>query len=266
MAMGIAEVIPGVSGGTIALILGVYERLIEAIHSFDISLLRLLKQGRYGDSWDHVDGNYILVLFLGMVISIFTLSSLILFLIEVYPAAFKAFLSAVLVFSAFLEPLKPKISKSFVIGMILSFIICSFLYLLPEKDLATINPLYLFFSGFIAISALVVPGISGSFILLLMGSYQSILLAVRDLDFIIISIFLSGAVLGLFSIVRAIKMLYEKQKDFLLAVFFGLIIFCVPLLWMQGYSHDADLNFTSLSIGSLMGISIVFIFNKFRNS
>ena len=150
--------------------------------------------------------------------------------------------------------------------MILSFIICSFLYLLPEKDLATINPLYLFFSGFIAISALVVPGISGSFILLLMGSYQSILLAVRDLDFIIISIFLSGAVLGLFSIVRVIKMLYEKQKDFLLAVFFGLIIFCVPLLWIQGYNHDADLNFTSLSVGSLMGISIVFIFNKFRNS
>ena len=63
------------SGGTIALILGVYERLIEAIRSFDISLLRLLKQGRYGDSWDHIDGNYILVLFLGMVISIFTLSS-----------------------------------------------------------------------------------------------------------------------------------------------------------------------------------------------
>ena len=140
--MGIAEVIPGVSGGTIALILGVYERLIEAIRSFDISLLRLLKQGRYGDSWDYIDGNYILVLFLGMVISIFTLSSLILFLMAVYPAAFKAFLSAVLVFSAFLEPLKPKISRPFVIGIILSFIICSFLYLLPEKDLATISPLY----------------------------------------------------------------------------------------------------------------------------
>ena len=123
--MGIAEVIPGISGGTLALILGVYERLIKAIHSFNISLMRLLMHRRFKDAWAYVDGNYILVLFIGMLVSIFTLSSLILFFMEVYPTAFKSFLSSVLLFSAFLEPLKPKISKSFFIGIILSLFICS---------------------------------------------------------------------------------------------------------------------------------------------
>ena len=262
MAMGIAEVIPGISGGTLALILGVYERLIKAIHSFNISLMRLLMHRRFKDAWAYVDGNYILVLFIGMLVSIFTLSSLILFFMEVYPTAFKSFLSSVLLFSAFLEPLKPKISKSFFIGIILSLFICSFLYFLPECVLTNINPLYLFFS----ILALVVPGISGSFILLLMGSYQSILMAVRDLDLVTLFIFLGGALLGLLSIVRLIKLLYDQQKEFLLAVFFGLIIFCIPLLWMNGYSHDADLNLISLSTGSLIGISLVFILKKFGKS
>lgn len=266
MVMGIAEVIPGISGGTLALILGVYERLIKAIHSFNISLINLLMHRRFKDAWAYVDGNYILVLFIGMLVSIFTLSSLILFFMEVYPAAFKSFLSAILLFSAFLEPLKPKISKSFFIGIILSLFICSFLYFLPERALTNINPLYLFFSGFIAISALVVPGISGSFILLLMGSYQSILIAVRDLDLVTLFTFLGGALLGLLSIVRLIKLLYDQQKEFLLAVFFGLIIFCIPLLWMNGYSHEADLNLISLSTGSLMGISLVFIYKKFGKS
>ena len=91
--MGIAEVIPGISGGTLALILGVYERLIKAIHSFNISLMRLLMHRRFKDAWAYVDGNYILVLFIGMLVSIFTLSSLILFFMEVYPTAFKSFLS-----------------------------------------------------------------------------------------------------------------------------------------------------------------------------
>ena len=82
MAMGIAEVIPGISGGTLALILGVYERLIKAIHSFNISLISFLMHRRFKDAWAYVDGNYLLVLFVGMLVSIFTLSSLILFLLR----------------------------------------------------------------------------------------------------------------------------------------------------------------------------------------
>ena len=129
--MGVAEVIPGISGGTLALILGIYERLINAISSFNLDLISLLKNRRIFEAWDQVDGTFITLLIIGMLTSIFILSSLILFFMEEYPFIFKSFLSSILLCSAFLEPLKPKMSAQFLIGLTLAICICSFLYLLP---------------------------------------------------------------------------------------------------------------------------------------
>ena len=122
--MGVAEVIPGISGGTLALILGIYERLINAISSFNLDLISLLKNRRIFEAWHQVDGTFITLLIIGMFTSIFIFSSLILFLIEEYPFIFKSFLSSILLCSAFLEPLKPKKSGRFLIGLILSIFIC----------------------------------------------------------------------------------------------------------------------------------------------
>ena len=262
MAMGIAEVIPGISGGTIALILGVYERLIKAISSFDYELIHLLLERKINLAWSRIDGNFISILFMGMLLSIYSLSALILFTMDAYPIAFRSFLSSLLFCSVFIEPLKPKLSRSFFIGLIISFIICGLLFLMPSRELIDISPWYLFFSGFFAVTALVVPGISGSFILLLLGTYSFVLGAVRDLDMEIILIFLSGAVIGLLSIVRIIKLLYEKQKALLLSIFFGLIIFCIPLIWQN---QPLDIIYVSnlqpFLIGSFLGIVLVLFFN-----
>jgi putative membrane protein len=97
MAMGVAEVIPGISGGTIALILGVYERLIKAISCFDYNLLLLLKDRKILLSWMKIDGNFLFILLLGMLLSIYSLSSVILFLMQVHPLAFKSFLYSLLI-------------------------------------------------------------------------------------------------------------------------------------------------------------------------
>ena len=267
MALGIAEVIPGISGGTLALILGIYERLINAIHSFDLSLLRSLKERRMSLAWKQVDGNFIFILLAGMLISIFSLSSIILFIMKEYPIAFKSFLSALLIFSAFLEPLKPKISKTFLLGIVISFIICSLLYFLPESEMTEIDNWYLFFSGFLAITALVVPGISGSFILLLMGSYSSILTAVRDFDISILITFILGAALGLLTIVRLIKLFYEKRKDLLMAIFFGLIVFCVPLIWInESVDIFSSFEVTPFLFGIFLGGLSIFLLQKARES
>ena len=123
--MGVAEVIPGISGGTLALILGIYERLINAISSFNLDLISLLKSKRIIEAWDQVDGTFITLLIIGMLTSIFLFSSLILFFMEEYPLIFKSFLSSILLCSAFLEPLKPKMSARFLIGLTLSIFICS---------------------------------------------------------------------------------------------------------------------------------------------
>ena len=136
---------------------------------------------------------------------------------------------------------------------------------MPTGEMSDISLWYLFFSGFIAITALVVPGISGSFILLLLGSYSSILIALRDFDVSILSIFLLGAFLGLFSVVRAIKLLYEKNEKLLMAVFFGLIIFCIPLIWTNKTSSTIlDLNITSVVSGIFLGLSLIVLVQKLR--
>ncbi|URQ66093.1 DUF368 domain-containing protein [SAR86 cluster bacterium] len=261
--MGVAEVIPGISGGTLALILGIYERLINAISSFNLDLISLLKDKRIFEAWDQVDGTFITLLVIGMLTSIFIFSSLILFFMEEYPFFFKSFLSSILLYSAFLEPLKPKMSARFLLGLTLSICICSFLYLLPSREFVDINLLYLFFSGFIAVTALIIPGISGSFILLLLGTYTTMLMAVRDLNFYLIFIFLLGSIIGLFVTVRFIKFLYEKERHLLLSIFFGLVIFCIPLIWINETSNSTtDFKFLSVAIGGALGFLLIFLFKK----
>ena len=261
--MGVAEVIPGISGGTVALVLGIYERLINAISSFNLDLISLLKNKRVFEAWDQVDGTFITLLIIGMLTSIFIFSSLILFFMQEYPFIFKSFLSSILLCSAFLEPLKPKMSARFLIGLTLSICICSFLYLLPSRELEDISFLYIFFSGFIAVTALIIPGISGSFILLLLGTYTTMLMAVRDLNFYLFFIFLSGSIIGLFVTVRFIKFLYEKERRLLLSIFFGLVIFCIPLIWINETSNSTtDFKFLSVAIGGALGFLLIFLFKK----
>ena len=119
--MGIAEVIPGISGGTVALILGIYERLIRVINSFDFEMLRIVSQKKFSEAWNKVEGNFLSVLLIGMLVSIYSFSALILFLLETYPTEFKSFLSALLFFSVFIDPLRPKPTKTLFIGLFLAF-------------------------------------------------------------------------------------------------------------------------------------------------
>jgi len=263
--MGLAEIIPGISGGTVALILGIYERLIHAINSFDISFINHLKKSEFSQAWKKVDGSFISTLLIGMLFSIYFLSSLILLLLETFPIAFKSFLSFLLFFSVFLDPIRPRISKEFFAGLFLSFLICLMLYLFPAGSFEEIRLSYIFLSGLIAISALVIPGISGSFILLLMGTYQSILLAVKNIDLHILCVFLLGAIIGLFSIAKLIKMAFEQKRELLMSIFFGLIIFCIPLIWMNDSNlTNEKLNIIHIILGGLVALLIVLLFNRFK--
>ena len=127
--------------------------------------------------------------------------------------------------------------------------------------------MYLFFSGFLAIIALVVPGISGSFILLLLGTYSYVLNAVKDLNMELLLIFISGAIIGLLSSVRVVKILYEKQRTLLLSIFFGLILFCIPLIWQEQTIELFDKgNLQSIFIGGFMGAVIILSFEKLNQN
>ena len=265
LLMGLAEIIPGISVGTVALILGIYERLIHTINSFDIVFIKLLKKREISQAWKKVDGPFISTLLTGMLFSIYFLSCLIIILIDTFPIGVKSFFCFILFFSVFLDPIRPRISKEFFIGIILSFLLCLILYSSPAGNFEEVSLSYIFLSGLIAISALVITGISGSFILLLMGTYQSMLLAVRNIDLLVLCLFLLGAIIGLFSITKLIKTALEKKRELLMSIFFGLIIFCIPLIWMNDSNlTNEKLNIIHIILGGIIALLIVLLFKRFR--
>ncbi len=267
--MGIAEIIPGISGGTVALILGIYVRLINSLSEFNISFLTKLMSGKFKDAFDQIDLYFLLTLALGMIFAIFLLSNLIVFLLSSYTIFFKSSLSSLLFFSLFIEPLKPeKINIDLFYGLIISAVVASILFATPSINPSEVNLFYLFISGFIAICALVLPGISGSFILLLLGVYTTIVGALKNFEMTILSVFILGCVVGLFSSVRVIRRLYESRQKLILSTFFGLVLFSIPIIWKEGV-FDLNLpefteNVFPVLGGLLVGSILVYILDKSR--
>mgnify|MGYP006122399339 CR=1 FL=1 len=268
-AMGIAEIIPGISGGTVALILGIYVRLINSLSEFNISFLTKLMSGKFKDAFIQIDFYFLLTMAFGMIFAIFLLSNLIVFLLSSYPIFFKSSLSSLLFFSLFIEPLKPeKINKDLLYGLVISAVVATILFATPSINPSEVSLFYLFISGFIAICALVLPGISGSFILLLLGVYTTIIGALKNFEITILSVFILGCVIGLFSSVRVIRRLYESRKKLILSTFFGLILFSIPIIWKEGVFNvnlpEFSENIFPILGGLLVGSIIIYILDKSR--
>jgi putative membrane protein len=267
--MGMAEIIPGISGGTVALILGIYERLINSLSEFNISFLTKLVSGKFKDAFIQIDFYFLLTMALGMIFAIFLLSNLIVFLLSSYPIFFKSSLSFLLLFSLFIEPLKPeKINKDLLYGLVISAVVAAILFATPSINPSEVSLFYFFISGFVAICALVLPGISGSFILLLLGVYTTIISALKNFEITILSVFILGCVIGLFSSVRVIRRLYESRKKLILSTFFGLVLFSIPIIWKEGV-FDVNLPRFSENIfpilgGLLVGSILIYILDSSR--
>tara|TARA_Y100001970_G_scaffold290274_1_gene423350 strand:- start:4955 stop:5785 length:831 start_codon:yes stop_codon:yes gene_type:complete len=259
--MGMAEIIPGISGGTLALILGIYERLINAIAAFNFNTFHLFRSAKFKEVWKTIDGNFLLILGLGMLTSIFTLSYLILIILSNYPLLLKSILTGLLLGCLFSHLLRPQFfSLDFLKGFVFSFLL--FLTILFSKvhSLEEVSSIYIFLCGFLAIFALVLPGISGSFILLILGIYPLMIKSITILDFSVLGAFLLGSLLGLFTSVNLIKKLYESNKGLLISFFFGLILFSIPLLW-QDTKFDSGLSLLEILCG--LGVGFLLILSLF---
>ena len=229
--MGAADVVPGVSGGTIAFISGIYEELLETINSVNLGVVKTLKNEGVKAAWRSINGNFIVTLFLGIGISIASLAKLISYLLEAHPILIWSFFFGLVLASILYVG---KQVKSWNAGAIISLIIGTgvafWITVLPP--LSSSNELwFIFVSGMIAICAMILPGISGSFILLLMGSYQTVLGAVKDKDLLTIGVFMAGAVIGLLSFSRALKWMFTKYHDLTIAVLTGFLIGSLNKLW-----------------------------------
>jgi len=231
MGMGAADVIPGVSGGTIAFITGIYEELIESIKNVHPRLLTVWRKEGFVAFWKAVNGNFLLVLFLGIGTSLLSLAHVVSYLLDTYPIYVWSFFFGLILASAW------------VVGKrVLSWKLNRFLFMAIGIAIAVWITLttpaqtpeamwFIFLSGMLAICAMILPGISGSFILLLLSKYEFIIQAIKDLDLKIIAVFGAGAVVGITSFSRLLSWMFKRFHDLTVALLSGFMIGSLLKVW-----------------------------------
>lgn len=229
--MGGADIVPGVSGGSIALITGIYEELLDSIKSIDITALKLLVSGKFKMFWTAVNGNFLLAVFLGILTSLFTLSKLLTYLIEYHPIPLWSFFCGLILISAIwiLRDVKHW-SILTVLAVIIGVILAYFITELPPIS-SPESPLFTFVSGAIAICAMILPGISGSFILLILGQYEPILQALNDRNILTLLLFALGCLVGLLAFSRLISYLLHHYHAVTLAFLSGIMLGSINKIW-----------------------------------
>lgn len=235
MAMGAADIVPGVSGGTIALIAGIYERLINALGSIGPNLWRIFRQdgGIKGliAVWRHVDATFLLCLLLGIATSVITLAGIIKGLLDNQPLLIWSFFFGLVVATVVIlltEIKRWNVARAglFIVGLVTAIVISNLPLLSTTPSL-----LYLFFAGALAICAMILPGISGSFILLLLGAYDTVLEAVHTLNLTIIATLMAGMVTGLLLFTHLLKWLLSRYYQGTLALLTGFIAGSLVKVW-----------------------------------
>ena len=241
-AMGAANVIPGVSGGTIALITGIFERLIDSLKSFNIDALKLLMKGKINDFIKHTDLIFLIVVMFGAGVSIVSLAKLLTFLFENYPIFIWAYFFGLILASVWFVG---RTIEKWTFAVILWFLVgTSIAIAITIMKPATENDsfLYLFISGIVAICSMILPGLSGSFVLVLMGEYELILRAVDDLNFAVLLPVAIGAIVGLLAFAHLLSWLYKKYKNQTIALLTGFILGSLAILWPWKMTFDASNN------------------------
>ncbi|QBA64594.1 DUF368 domain-containing protein [Muriicola soli] len=231
MAMGAADVVPGVSGGTIAFISGIYEELITSINQIGPAVLKTLPKQGIVATWKEVNGNFLLSLFLGIAISVITLARLISWLLINEPVLLWSFFFGLVVASVIfvaraIVKWRPAVFAILLAGAAIAYFITQ----LPPVENTSSLP-YLFLSGALAICAMILPGISGAFILVLLGSYKTVLDAVHERNVITLATVFVGAIFGLLSFARLLKWMFQHYKDITLALLTGFIIGSLNKIW-----------------------------------
>lgn len=229
--MGAADVVPGVSGGTIAFITGIYDTLLESIRRINPSIFRLWKAQGFKAAFKHINGFFLIALFGGVLTSIATLAKLITWMLANHPIPIWSFFFGLILVSVYhiLRQVERKDVPRF--ALLLFGIVFAY-------SITVLKPLHLeptslnvLLAGAIAICAMILPGISGSFILLLIGMYAPVLGAVKNVQLDILGLFLAGCVAGLLTFSHVLSWLLRRFRDFTLMFLTGLMIGTLPKIW-----------------------------------
>jgi putative membrane protein len=229
--MGAANVVPGVSGGTVAFITGIYGELLHSIKEIDIESMKLLIKFEFALFWKKINGNFLTVLVAGIVTSLFSLAKLMMYLLRHYPISTRSFFFGLILISApfMFRGIKKWNSLailSFVIGVAIAYTITVVSPMqLPD------NLVIVFLSGALAICAMVLPGVSGVFILLLIGKYQFIVTSLLNFDILVILLFITGCLVGILSFSRFLSWIVDNYHSATVALLTGFMIGSLNKVW-----------------------------------
>ncbi|RXQ95737.1 DUF368 domain-containing protein [Ancylomarina salipaludis] len=231
MGMGAADVVPGVSGGTIAFITGIYEELIESIKSINLNAIKLLLKFKIKDFWKAINANFLISIILGIAISFISLAKLIKYLLEQHPILIWSFFFGLIIASALV--VAKKITEWKLRSIVAMLIGIGIAYMVTVVTPAETPNAYwfLFLSGALAICAMILPGISGAFILLLLGKYEFVLSALSQFKLDVIAVVGLGAVTGLLSFSNLLSWLLHKYHNMTIALLSGFMIGSLNKVW-----------------------------------
>ena len=264
--MGIADAMPGISGGTIALLLGIYEELIESISELKISLFSKLINKGFKSFWEKLNGNFLLVLVSGIGISLISFVKISASFLESFPLFIWSFFLGLIFATVYvIYKLINQWHNLNFFFLIISIIFSIFLSSFSAYDTDEISLLYILFSGIIASSAMILPGISGSLILVILGVYAYLIKALDNLELIVIFTFISGAIIGLLGFSKILKYLFNNHRDATYTIMLGLVIGSIENVWPWNKSFSTELSnlnlFLSISL-VILGFVIVILLEK----
>ena len=233
IGVGIANIIPGVSGGTIALITGIFENIIDSIKSFDLQAIKFLFTGKFKQFIEHTNLYFLMAVFGGAFSGIFALSFVLGSLFENYPKFVWAFFFGLILASVYFVAKKIKkwnfsVISSLLIGTLIAVLIINVFDPAEQNS----SYLYLFVCGIVATCSMILPGLSGSFILILMGNYELVMIhSVKNLDLHVLAPLMAGAGFGLIAFSHILSWVFKKFKDQTIAILSGFILGSLTLLW-----------------------------------
>jgi putative membrane protein len=246
IAMGAADVVPGVSGGTIAFITGIYEELISSISGIGINTWRTFRRDGFKAAWKQANASFLINLLVGIIIAIVSLAKLISFLLEEFPIPVWAFFFGLIIASIFIvgKQVRNRFSATSIIGFIAGTIIAYLITIISPVS-GDVSIAYVFFCGMLAITAMILPGISGSFILLLLGAYSAVLgsisgftdaLGQGDSTGILhngkmLLSFAGGCIIGLLSFSRLLNWMFKKAHDLTISILTGFLLGSLNKIW-----------------------------------
>lgn len=231
-AMGAADLVPGVSGGTIALITGIYDRFITAIASVGVDVLRMVLSGKIKGAWARIDGNFLFAVGTGILSSVVLLASLLNWLLLNYPLPLWSLFCGLVLASAIHLFYKNRIEWTWGdYALWLTGIGVAAVIGLMQATQLPVTHTSIFLAGALAISAMLLPGISGSFLLLILGMYQPVIGALVNVDLVTIGIFALGSLCGLLVFSRVLTALLARAQRATMAILYGFLLGSVIMLW-----------------------------------